>query len=266
MKVIKSQLFIALALFVGVAIGYFAGESPAEPAPAASGTNVMTRATIADRGEAVSIVALRRRVAELERLLNEKGEESRIAISNAVAEAVRNATPDRPRGNPREWMENLKKNEPERYVQMTNRFAQWRQRRVERAQSKIGFLASVDTSHMSTGAKKTHSALQDLLARREEIEAQLHQEGLSDSARGELMREMFETHRELRRLNQEERANLFDETARALGFEGDDAKEITATIQDVIEATDGGFDGPPRPNYGRHGNSSMPPPGGPVGR
>ena len=262
---IKTQMFIAAALLAGVAVGYYAGGHGRANETVSASEAPAAKKPVADKGEAASVKALRRRVAELERLLAEKDGKSEIAISNAVAEAVKNRPPEPPRGNWRERMEEMRKNDPERYAQMTNRFAQWRRNREERARNTLGFLSSIDTSRMSAGARKTHGALQELVARREEIEERLHQEDLSDAERGKLWEEMRQTHHELQRLNGEERRNLLDETARNLGFEGDDAKEISATIQEVIEATDSGWGG------GRHhGGHRGPPPGrqegGPRGR
>ena len=238
---IKHQMFIAAALLAGVAIGYFVKD---EPIPAEEPkTEEKAKKPVADKGDEASVKALRHRIAELEKLLAEKDGESEIAISNAVAEAAKTRPPEPPRANWRERMEEMKKNDPERYTQMTNRFAQWRRDRAAQAQDRMDFLSSIDTSRMSAGAKKTHNALQELIAKREEIEQQLHQEGLSDEERGKLMRELGDSHRELVRLNGEERKNLFDETAKGLGFTGADAKELTATIQEVIEATDSGWGG-----------------------
>ena len=254
---IKTQMFIAAALLAGVVIGYVAGEkapaerSSSEPARQAVG------APLPDRGEEASLRALRRRVAELEKALAEALEKEEAAVSNAVADVQQRQPPPGPRGF-RERMEAMKKNEPERYAQMTNRFAQWRARRAEQTRSKMEFLSSVDTSRMSEGARKTHAALQDLIAKREELEAQLHQEDLPDADRDRLMKEMWSSHHELQRLNGEERRNLLDETARALGFEDDDAKEITATVQEVIRATESG--------WGGHGHHHGGPRGGPRGR
>jgi len=253
---LKTQFFIAAALIAGVAIGYFV--KPSEAMAVSEDASYVAKKSVGDKGEASSVKALRKRIAELEKLLVENGTKSEVAISNAVAEAVKNAPPTgRPGGNPREWLENIRKTEPARYVQMTNRFAQWRARRAEQARTKMDFLSSIDTSRMSAGAKKTHDALQELIARREEIEEQLHQEGLSDADRDKLMKEMWSTHHEMQRLNGEERKNLIEETARNLGFSGEDAQEVSATIQDVIQATDGGWGG-------RHHHG--PPPGGPRGR
>ena len=251
-------MFIAAALFVGVAIGYFVKD---EPIPAEE-PKVEEKATkpVADKGDEASIRALRHRIAELEKLIAEKDGASEIAISNAVAEAAKMRPPAPSQQNWRERMEEMKKSDPERYTQMTNRFAQWRRSRAEQARDKIDFLSSIDTSRMSAGAKKTHNALQNLIAKREEIEQQLHQEDLSDEERGKLMGELHSTHHELMRLNGEERKNLFNETAKELGFTGAEAKEFTATIQEVIEATDSGWGG-----HRRHGGGPRGP-GGPGGR
>ena len=251
---IRHQLFIGFALIVGVAAGYLVRErsegGPSAPA-AAQAQERDARGRIADGGDAASVKALRRRVAELERRLAEV-QRNAAATNSETAVAVSQAPQPRgPRGNPREWLENLKKSDPARYVQMTNRFANWRRQRAERAQSTIDFLSSVDTSHMSASAKKTHAALQDVIARREEIEQRLHQEGITDEERGQLFAELRGMHGEMERLRNEERRNLIAETAKGLGFEGEDVKAITATIQEVIEATSGGFGGrrggPPPP-------------------
>ena len=238
---IKHQMFIAAALLAGVAIGYFVKD---EPIPAEEPkAEEKAKKSVADKGDEASVRALRHRIAELEKLLAEKDGKSEIAISNAVAEAVKTRPPEPPRGNWRERMEEMKKNDPERYTQMTNRFANWRRSRAEQARNKIDFLSSIDTSHMSAGARKTHDALQDLIAKREEIEARLQDPNLSDEERGKLMGELHSSHRELMRLNGEERRNLIDEAARNMGFEGEDAQEVSATIQEVIRATESGWGG-----------------------
>ena len=252
---IKHQMFIAAALLAGVAIGYFVKD---EPIPAEElTTEEVAKKPVADRGTEASVKALRRRVAELEKLLAEKDGKSEIAISNAVAEATKARPPEPPRGSWRERMEEMKRNDPERYTQMTNRFAQWRRDRAAQARNKIDFLSSIDTSHMSAGARKTHAALQELIADREEIEVRLQDPDLSDEERGKLMRRLWESHGELQRLNDEERKNLISETARSIGFEGEDAEEFSATIREVIEATDSGWG-----EHRRHGGG----PRGPEGQ
>jgi len=136
---LKTQFFIGMALLAGVAIGYFA--RPSDAVTSDADEEYVPKKRIAETRGTADERALRRRIAKLERALSEKDAMSEVAISNAVAEAVKNVAPDgRPRGNPREWMENLKKTDPERFTQMTNRFAQWRQRRLDRARNRIDFL------------------------------------------------------------------------------------------------------------------------------
>ena len=253
---IKHQMFIAAALLAGVAIGYFVKD---EPIPADEPKVEETaKRPVADKGGEATVRALRRRVAELEKLLADKEGESEIALSNAVAEAAKARPPEPPRMNWRERMEEMRKNEPERYTQMTNRFANWRRSRAEQARNKIDFLSSIDTSHMSAGAKKTHAALQDLIAKREEIEEQLQQPDMTDEERGNLMEQLRDMRHRIQRLNGEERMNLISEVANSLGFEGEDAKEVAHTLIDVVQATDEGY-------VPHHGGHRGPPPGGRQG-
>ena len=255
---VRQQLFIGMALLAGVAAGYFMRGECRAPAPAKdeAAAAPARRGRVADDGDRASLAALRKRVAELERLLAEKG----VSMSNVVAEVARIVPEGRDRRNPRAWLENLRKNDPERYAQMTNNFARWRRGRAERARSKIEFLSSIDTSRMSEKAQRTHADLQELIARREELEDRIHKEGISDEEREQLMQELRQTHGEMMRLNGEERSNLIAETARSLGFEGDDVKDIAATIQEVIDVTSSGFG--PR-GGGRGGQPPPPPPGQP---
>ena len=255
---IKYQLFIAVALLVGVAIGYFVKE---EPATVGEPTKVEEKAKkpVADKGDEATVRALRHRIAELERMLAAKDERTETAVASAEAQT---RAPERPQQNWRERMEEMKRNEPERYNEMTNRMAQWRRDQSARNKDRIDFLSSIDMSLMSADAKKTHQKLQSLVTKREEIEATLHKEGegMDDNLRDELMRELHQTHREMHQLNEEERKNLLEVTARSLGFEERDAKEITETIQDVIDATDNGWGGGRRRGGGPRG------PGGQGGR
>ena len=259
MHVLKYQLFIAVALLVGVAIGYFVKDEPAAVAEPTKAEEKVKK-PVADKGDEATVKALRHRIAELEKALAEKEERSETAVASAEPQT---RPPDRPQLNWRERMEEMKKNEPERYNEMTNRMAQWRRDQSARNKDRIDFLSSIDMSLMSAGAKKTHQKLQALVTKREEIEDTLHREGegMDDNLRDELMRELHQTHREMHQLNEEERKNLLEATARSLGFEERDAKEITATIQDVIEATDNGWGGGRRRGGPRGGG-----PGGPGGR
>ena len=255
---IKHQLFIGAALIAGVAIGYFAAPAGEEaPPPPQNDTEYVAKTAIADKGDAAALAALRARIKELEAKLAGNQAEDVALISNAIASAQAARPPRGDRGrNPGEWMENLKKTDPARYTQMTNRFAQWRADRLNRQQSKLDFLSSIDTSHMSASARKTHEKLQDLIVRREEIEDEMHADpNMSWEERGQIFNRMREVDDQIRHLNGEERQTLLKETARELGLGRDDAEALSATIQDILTVTDNnpfGRGGPGR--GGRGGN------------
>ena len=84
------------------------------------------------------------------------------------------------------------------------------------------------------------SQLQRLVAEREELEANLHQEGLGDEERHRLFGELRRTGAKMHELSMKERDNLLAETARNLGFDGEDSAEIVTTVKEIIEATDSG--------------------------
>ena len=241
-----ASFLAAAALLAGVALGFcFGAATSATPEQTKAEREDAAKRPLADVGESASVKALRAQVADLKRRL--AAAQATAAATNEVAVAASNDGRGQPRGDPHEWMEDLKKNDPERYAQMTNRFARFRRRRLERQQRNLDFLASVDTSRMSASAKKTHAALQDAIARREELEEKIHQEGISDSERQELWGQIMAADRELRRLRHAERNNLFEATANALGFEGDDAREIVGTLKEVVESTENSWRrmGPP---------------------
>lgn len=258
---VKTQLFIAAALLSGVAIGYFV-RPDAEELSHEERQNSAVAELFSDKGSEASLAALRARIAELESQLAARGDEAVTTESKTESktdptdgEAV---VVDR-RGPPtsaeiRERMARFEKEDPQRFAQMTNHFAQMRNRRRERAAMKIDFLSSVDTSTMGESARNIHTALQDLIARRDELEDRLHNPDLSDEERNELFEDMRQSEHEMRGLSRAERDNLFAQTAEALGLSGEDAEEFAATINDIIEATDGSF-----------GMRGGPPPGPPPG-
>ena len=241
-----SSFLVAIALLAGVALGFCSGVTTSTtPEQAKAEREKAAKRPLADAGEAASVKALRARIAELERMLADAKAKQ---PTNEVEKIAAQDGPRPPRGGgPREWLENMKKNDPVRYAQMTNRFEQFRRRRAERQQRNLDFLSSVDTSRMSASGKKTHAALQEAIALREQLEAKMHQEDLSEAERRAVFEQMRESEHELRSLRRAERDNLFEATANTLGFEGDDAKEIVDTLREVVESTESSWRhmGPP---------------------
>lgn len=247
-------IFLALALLTGVAIGYiYNPDVAATPPPAANGP---AAAQIANIGDKATTDALRRRIAELEGELAQMKRNPPAAATTGAVAVAENADAGRrnrsPFGNFREEMARLKTENPERYASITNHIARMRERRFDRARSRIEFLSSIDTSRMSVTAREKHDELQELIIRREELEEKMHDETLDDTARREIFEEMRESGRKMHELCQIERENLIKQTAESLGFEGEDVGEIALTMKEIIDATD---------NAARFG----PPPGGPGG-
>lgn len=239
---IRTQLLIGAALIAGAAIGYLA--KPERVVERDDEVEESLVALFSDRGEEASISALRARVADLERQLLEKGGEG-VAQGERTGESGRGGSRRREwRNGPptaqemREHFARMQKEDPVRYAQMTNRFAQMRQHRLDRALAKVDFLSSVDTSSMSETARKNHESLQKLIARREEIEDKMFSLDTGDDERRQIFQEMREIDMAMRELNMNERENLLQQVAQNIGLEGDEAAEMQAAIMDIIDATD----------------------------
>lgn len=243
---LKALFPYAITLLAGAAIGYtVAPSSPAPaPEPEAKKEEAVRRPNAEDGGERASNRALRARIRELEAAL----------AKNGIEVEKREETPRRESQNRdfRGDMERAMRDNPERFAQMTNGiaqgFAQARQRRQEQVQSKIDFLASVDTSKMSAEARKTHESLQDMIAKREELEDKMRGVmNMSGDERRAVFEEIRETDGAIRELNRAERENLLVTTAETLGFHGDEATEFVDTIKGIYSSTEnsgrGGFGG-----------------------
>lgn len=234
---VKHQLLIGAALLAGVAIGYFV--RPSDKASPAAEPAKEARQSKPKVETDPSVAALKSRIAELEKRLS--------AVPVAEDAPPREAAPAQDAGRPpqRFSLEDLKKNDPARYAQVTNRMASWRRHYREGQQAKLDFLGAVDVSGMGAGARKTHERFQDLIVSRDEIEEALGTEGLSDEERREIFNKLRENGDEMRRLAAEERRNLLQEVAKTMGLHGEAASDFSETIREVVNATEVfGFGGP----------------------
>lgn len=241
----SQAVVVALALILGAAAGYFVKNEPVGE-PSAVRDEEASPKKVADAGAGASVEALRARVKELELLLQEATAERALDKSEAESKIAQVREEARRRPGPgsfRENLERMKAEHPEEFERMRQRMQSWRQRRAERSASRVAFLTSIDTSGMSAEAKKNHEDLVGLIRRQDELEAEMHREDLSDEERGKLFEEMRETGRQLGRRSHAERDALLEATARSLGLQGEDAADMTATIKEIYEATDGGFGG-----------------------
>lgn len=253
---------VVISLLAGAAIGFCFAPSAGAPkaAPEKTSPKTVKAESRPDEAAEKEMRVLRSRIKELEDMLAKKG----VEVEEMKEESSRRERRDRPRDF-RADMERLKKEEPERYAQITNSMAQFRRHRLERAQSKIDFLSSIDTSRMSPAMLKVHSELQDMIEKREAVEEKMRGfMDMTEEERREAFQEIGEIDGRIRELNRAERDNLLVQTAEALGFQGDDAAEIIDTVKSIYEATDSGwgFGGPGGP--GRRGGRGGR--GGPGGR
>lgn len=240
----KTHLLVPLAAFaVGLASGLWIHPDSNAAAPEPEPTTPPKRAQ-RSAGQTVNAretAALRARIAELERRL---AEEQAEPPQQPVADMPQTAAAP-PHESFHERMARLEKEDPARHAQITNRFAMIRRHRLEHAQSRIEFLSSIDTSSMSASARTTHEELQNLIEVREELESRLHDPELPEEDRRKLFLAMRETDRTLNELNRKERKNLLAQMATELGFGGEAARDLTATVNAIINATEDRRHGPP---------------------
>lgn len=230
-------------------------EVPAEPAeelrgcPAPELRTIVVTNGAAERAAANE--ALRKRVAELERALAAREAAPAVAEPKPPEEA-RQERPSRQSFTER--MEQLKKDNPEQYAEMQKRREEFRQSMEQRAQDRVEFLSAVDTQRMNDEQRDNHEKLVATVARANELRALMEQPGTERTP--ELRAEMGQVFTTLNELYGSERRFLFEETARAVGYEGTQISTFAEQMQTIIDNTTMG-------HFGHHGGFG-PPPSTPV--
>jgi hypothetical protein len=249
----KQSLTVALpALFCGALLGFLAASATA-PSPSQeeteSGETPMPARQATSAVDDAALNRLRMRVKELERQLaardSDGGESAKAAVPPAPETARRSGPPG---GAFRARMEEMRLNDPERYAQMTNRFATWRANHIQRVQDRLNLLAAMDTSRMSPKQRQNHVRYQELVALQTELGDQLRPGGadLPEDERHEMHQQLQQISRELNRLGDVERDTLLHQTAVSFGLKGKNAADAVETIKAVYQATDNGrHNGPP---------------------
>ena len=261
----KQSLIVALpALMCGALLGFLAAPTTA-PAPIEEEAAETAEAPKPERQakpatDDAALNRLRQRVKELERQLAARSTETAEPIepsTNRPPEVARREGPP----DFRNRMEDMRMNDPERYTQMTNRFASWRASHIQRVQDRLNLLASMDTSRMSPKQREDHLRYQELVARQTELGDQLRPGGaeLSGDERRQMHQQLQQISHELNRLGDVERNTLLQQTALSFGLKGKNASEAVETIKAVYQATEsgwgglGGGRGPGGPGGGRGG-------------
>ncbi len=246
----KQSLIVALpALMCGALLGFLAAPTTA-PAPIEEEAAENAEAPKPERQakpatDDAALNRLRQRVKELERQLAARSTEAAEPIepsTNRPPEVARREGPP----DFRNRMEDMRVNDPERYTQMTNRFASWRASHIQRVQDRLNLLASMDTSRMSPKQREDHLRYQELVARQTELGDQLRPGGaeLSGDERRQMHQQLQQISHELNRLGDVERNTLLQQTALSFGLKGKNASEAVETIKAVYQATESGWGGP----------------------
>jgi len=258
-----SVLLPVATLLGGVALGWGLHPDATSTAPAKpESRKVHESKNVKDVGGDSARDALRRRVKELERELaaalsiRSKPPEKTSSGDGSRVDAHRHREPPHDPAEFRARMEELRKNDPERYAQMTNGMARFRSSGLRRAANRLETLASVDTSCMTKAEFAAHQKYQNLIAREQELLeiGRPDNAETTDQDRADAWKELHELWREKRDLERVERDMLLSKTAEAYGISGSDANELVDTVKAVYEATQSGWGGPPGPPHSRrHG-------------
>ncbi len=253
----KIAMPIAAALLGGAFAAGRATRALPESAPAPSAEEEETaKSTVipedATRSLKAQIAALKRRIAELE--AGAEPAPPSDALVPPPETAATNAAPRAFRGGG-DWLPEKREKDPQRYVQTTNRMAQFRAHRLNRIQTRLDRLAGVDVSSLSPQERQGHEQLQNLLFQREELLDQVRMDAdppPSSEERQQVFAALGELNASIRDLERAERDALIRSTVQSLGVGRDGAEETVRAIRTIYELT--GVE-----DFGRHHG---PPPGG----
>ena len=110
---------------------------------------------------------------------------------------------------------------------------------AEKAQDRMAFLKSIDTSAMSQTEREGHEKFLELTAKREAVRSKM-KFGLPDQ---QTIQEMMAVEMQLMPLAKAERAALSRELARELGYTGEDVESLQEAVGNIFDCTAGGLDG-----------------------
>lgn len=241
----KSILFVvaaAVLLGAGYAAGHYFAEPVVEVLPVAGKTATVT---VRDGSDAAALAKALSEVAAL------KAENATLRRNLETAPDTPEPTPKaetpqpQRRQNWRERMEEMKKNDPERYKEEMARREQFRQAMVQARNERTNFLDSVDPSLLTAEGRATHARFIEAFNKSAEIEEKMRaafeageqpSEALAAEAR-EVMQTLNET-------RSSERVALLDAIATSMGLSGTDAEDFRKLVDDVYDAT--GHGGPRR--------------------
>lgn len=236
---------VAFLLGMGVSYLCFApdekGEKEVSKERLVAGKPVKEFVTVRDRSAEKEIAALKKKIGALREELSHTNGTALLAEAGATV-------PGKEKKEPkwisfRERMENMKTEDPKRYEEFQERFKKVREMLNEKEYSRAEYLASIDPSQFTPKQKENHERLLDLLAQMNQLREEMGGPGQVSKEQRE---EMRETYLEMSQLLKMEQKSLLSATAKSMGYRGDEVKEFTSQIEEIVKATSFGFGGPGR--------------------
>jgi hypothetical protein len=194
----------------------------------------------ADPAGADTMVAAHRRIQELERQLEEQG--SRMADLRRDRRPPRDgeapeATAAEPRRERRDWMEELREQDPERYAERVQRQEEARQRVQDSFARKAAHFLERDQASMSDAQRADYETMLGLLGDTWQLAERLQDDQTPREERGEIRRELMSNARILRPMLEQERDQQFYELGRRLGYDESGAVQFVDYITEMVEIT-----------------------------
>jgi hypothetical protein len=215
-------------------------EEPSAP-PAETRVAMESDAADAALGQLnAELVEARREAAELRRVIGEKDQEiAQLAEQSQRRPQDRGRgreTENRERRSPAEFMERLRRENPERFEQIRTRIQEMNARRAEGIEAQNRLFETVDVKTLQEEELENHNLLVAKLARIEELNG-LIQDPEFEEQRGELYRELREEFQGTRELLEAERKILLKQFPVDLGYEPEEAGEFSDYIDQIYDTT-----------------------------
>ena len=194
------------------------------------------------------IASLNARIRELEDELVRRNQAS------VAAEAAPLSSPQRENGQPRErrnWMEELRRNDPQGYEEFQKRREEARQVMQDSLARKAAYLLYKDADKLSKEEQERQTLMMNLLSETWSLFRQMP--GLPHEQRFEAMRTLRDHVRTLEPMLDQERERAFYMVGRDLGYNEEDAARFAQHMDELVDVTTlrdirlgPGFGGPPR--------------------
>ena len=234
------RIVVPVLIAGAIAAGFYAGRISSA---CAGKEEDSPKASAESSGDAAKLAKAERRIAELERRLAAARKRQRPdAASSDTANRVQPADDKAVvvGGTNVDIIAELKKNlSDEEFDQATNAMSRIKAKMAEKAQDRMAFLKSIDTSAMSQAEREGHEKFLELTAKREAVRSKM-KFGLPDQ---QTIQEMMAVEMQLMPLAKAERAALSRELARELGYMGEDVESLQEAVGNIFDCTAGGLDG-----------------------